>query len=456
MIKGGHNEPRKSEPTTNKENPQTQVSRENGGARGRSRANRTGSRLQARRNSSSATVEMEAKVPARRDCGAQGNQAGPEGQRGSEAHRAASGDGAVVTSAAGDVDRAAGHEKKESLGLDGPLYGRHLTKDQRQALMSFIDELRLQKSVEEICKALEIHPRSYYRWKTGSMKSQHGGGGGRNKIMPLEESRVVALSKKHPDWHCRRIAYHLEKKAKVFIGKTKVAEIMKAHGLNHPFEQKIPITQLIPTDMLLHEPWRPNYIWGMDWTWVNVNGKFMFLLVLLDWYSRKILSWGLYHQITQMEVVTVVTEAVITENIDRLPPGSMKPIVVADHGSANTAKYTRANIEIQGLKLWLSGIGRPTGNARTERVIGTLKREEINLQEQYAEETEAKVSIGKAIWDYNFNRPNQGNGGFAPNSVHHMGRAELAKRRANARQQAQALRRKHWEQESSPSSHSLT
>ena len=57
------------------------------------------------------------------------------------------------------------------------------------------------------------------------------------------------------------------------------------------------------------------------------------------------------------------------------------------------AKYTKNNIEIQGLKLWLSGIGRPTGNARTERVIGTLKREEINLQEQYANEEEAKTSI---------------------------------------------------------------
>src|SRR5580658_5005947 len=94
---------------------------------------------------------------------------------------------------------------------------------------------------------------------------------------------------------------------------------------------------------------------GHGLTWVNVEGRFMFLLVLLDWYSRKILSWGIYHQITQWQVVTVVTEAVALENIDLLPPGAMKPTVVADHGSANTAAYTKANIEIQGLKLWLSG-----------------------------------------------------------------------------------------------------
>jgi transposase InsO family protein len=203
------------------------------------------------------------------------------------------------------------------------------------------------------------------------MKANHGGGGGLNKITPKEEKKVVALAKKNPAWRCRQIAYHLECKSKVFIGKTKVAAIMKAHGLNHPIEQKTPLQQRTPEDMLLYEPWRRNLLLGMDWAWVNVDGKFKFLLVLLDWYSRRIISWGLYGKITQFEVVTILTEAVVIEQIDKLKAGELKPIVVADHGSANAAKYTKANVEIQGLKLWLSGIGRPTGNARTERVIGT-------------------------------------------------------------------------------------
>lgn len=326
---------------------------------------------------------------------------------------------------------------------------------QREALRDFIDENVRHHSVAKICTALEIHPRSYYRWKQ-SLCESHGGGGGKNKITPKEENAVVRLAKQNPDWHCRRIAYHLEKSAKSFIGKTKVAEIMRAHGLNHPFERRPAKPVIPPEDMLLYEPWRCNLVWGMDWTWVTVDGKFMFLLVLLDWYSRKILAWGLYHKITQLEVVTAVTDAVAMERIDLLPVGELTPFVVADHGSANCAAYTKSNIEIQGLTLWLSGIGRPTGNARTERVIGTLKREEIHLQEQYANEKEAHRLIGAKIFDYNFHRPNQGNGGFAPNSVHHMGRYELMKRRDRARQKAQELRRKHWEQEQSPSDTALT
>ena len=103
---------------------------------------------------------------------------------------------------------------------------------------------------------------------------------------------------------------------------------------------------------------------------------------------------GLFPEITKFQVVAVITHAVATEGIDELPEGAMKPRIVADHGSANIAAYTKKNIEVQGLDLWLSGIGRPTGNARTERVTGTLKREEIKLQEQYASEAEGRSRLG--------------------------------------------------------------
>lgn len=454
MIEGSHNEPREFE--TRKEEAQPQVRREDGGASVGGGAHRCQRRVSPRKHCPRAAVALEAKISAGRDFGPEGNQARPAAERGSGDDRDEVRDRASATGAAGNLDRTAGDEKKESLGLEGPLFGRHLTSVQRESLREFIDQARAQDPVATICAHLQIHPRSYYRWRRGDLSPTLGGGGGRNKITPLEEKRVVALVKKFPAWHCRRVAYHLEKTSKVFIGKTKVAEIMKAHGLNHPFERRPCRSVIEPADMLLHEPWKKNLLWGMDWTWITVDGKFMFLLVLLDWYSRKILSWGLHRQITKLEVVALVTDAVAAEGIDLLPVGAMKPYVVADHGSANAAKYTKHNIEIQGLKLWLSGIGRPTGNARTERVIGTLKREEINLQEQYAKEMEAKGSIQNAIWDYNFNRPNQGNGGHAPNSVHHCGRAKLMERRARARQQAEELRRKHWEPEQPPSTGLLT
>jgi len=329
------------------------------------------------------------------------------------------------------------------------LRGRHLNKEQRDLLLVEINAaIAKGESVTAICKTLEISTRSYYRWRNGeTCKETHGGGGGHNKITPLEEKRVVDFAKKNPSIRCRRIAYTLEREAKVFIGKTKVSEILLKHGLNHEFIKNQKEPKPIPAEILLHEPWKKNLLWGTDWTYLKIGGKFWFLLLIIDWYSRKILSYGLFPEITKFQVVAVVTEAVAIERIEELGPDELKPRLVADHGSANIAKYTRVNIEVQGLDYWLSGIGRPTGNARTERVMGTLKREEIDLQEEYESEEEAKRRISAMIHDYNFFRPNQGNGGFAPNSVHHIGRHVLSKRRKEARQKTQNRRREHWTQE---------
>lgn len=302
--------------------------------------------------------------------------------------------------------------------------------------------------MEAVCRVLELNPRAVYRWKSGRhSKAHHGGGGGRNKITPLEEKRVLTLARRFPQLRCRRIAYELERHSLAFIGKTRVAEILKAHGLNHEFVrgQKREIVE--PAEMLSHEPWRKNLLWGTDWTFLRIAGVFWFLLLILDWYSRKILAWGLFPRISRFEVVACVTEAISIEGIDALPPGALKPRLVADHGSANISTYTKANIEVQGLDLWLSGVNRPTGNARTERVIGTLKWEEIDLEGDYANESYARGRLRAAIDDYNYRRPNAGNGGFAPNSVHLVGRHVLWERRKTARQETELRRRKHWDQE---------
>jgi putative transposase len=319
----------------------------------------------------------------------------------------------------------------------------------RAEILNWIEEAgRAGERLETACEWLQLNPRAVYRWKSGATsKPRHGGGGGKNRITPLEEKRVLTLARKFPQLRCRRIAYELERKSIAFIGKTKVAEIMKKHGLSHEFIRGAKKPLDVPGEMLLHEPWRKNLLWGTDWTYLRIDERFWFLLLIIDWYSRKIVSWGLFPEVTQFQVVAVITNAVAAEGIDELLEGAMKPRVVADHGSANIAAYTKKNIEVQGLDLWLSGIGRPTGNARTERVMGTLKREEINLQDQYGSESEGRSRIGTAIWDYNFRRPNAGNGGFAPNSVHVQGRRALTERRKTARQHTENRRRNHWGQD---------
>jgi putative transposase len=443
MVRSRYEQFRESETKTEKN---SSFAGADGGACPGSREDRTEQTLPARGNRSGAAVALERKTSQGRDRRFKADEDGTQAESRSRNRRPQEGDRALERGTSRDEHRASIDKKKKQLGLEGDLHNRHLNKELREKLVELVKwALKEDETlgVTGACRCLEINPRAYYRWIKDNLSTK-AGGGGENKITPLEEKRIVEMAKKNPEWHCRKIAYQLEKKSLAFVGKTTVAEVMKKHGLNHPFERDMKAPMILPGDMLLHEPWRKNLLWGMDWTWVNVGDKFMYLLVLVDWYSRKILSWSLNRHITRFEVVSLVTNAAAVENIDKLPSEALKPIVVADHGSANAAEYTRENIEILGLKLWLCGIGRPTGNARTERTIGTLKNEEIKLQERYEDEDEAHERIKAKIHEYNFERPNAGNGGFAPNSVHVQGRYALTIRRKKARQTTDDRRRIYW------------
>ena len=336
--------------------------------------------LSKRKYSAKSVFSLEDKIQGSRNRRAEGSKTRKKTQKRSQGGELGKRTRTSEISIRRSKRRATTAEKKREFGLHGDLGGQHLAKEKRDAL---IVEIKLWvakgEAVTEICKTLEISTRAYYRWISGETnKNHHGGGGGNNKITPLEEKRVVAFARKNPEMRCRRIAYELERRAVVFIGKTRVAKILKDHGINHEFVKKQKEEKTIPAEMLLHEPWRKNLLWGTDWTYLKIAGKFWFLLLIIDWYSRKIISFGLFPEITKFQVVAVVTEGVALEGIDELGPDALKPRLVADHGSANIAKYTRTNIEVQGLDIWLSGVGRPTGNARAERVMNTLKREEYS------------------------------------------------------------------------------
>lgn len=348
-------------------------------------------------------------------------------------------------------------QKKSELGLEGDLRKRKLKPHERCGLLQGIEiAWSLGVSREESCRVLKLNSRAVYRWIAKDIKNKvHGGGGGQNKITAAEEDAIIELAKKRPDYRCRRIAYELEQKQGVFVGKTKVAEVMKKHELNHEFV-RIPKKQMPPiAQQLYFEPYKINLIWGLDWTYVLVAGRFMYLLIIVDWYSRLIVAWGLFHSITKYEVVATVTDAVAQQEIDLLSKDVMRPIVVADHGSPNTASYTEDNIEFLGLDLWLCGVARPTGNARTERTIGTLKHEEISLQKNYIDEKHAQEQIGQKIADYCFFRPNMGNGGFAPAVIHKHGRKKMYEQRKINRQNAFTVRRNGWSKQPGTSTQNL-
>lgn len=299
-------------------------------------------------------------------------------------------------------------------------------------------------SITEICSGLEVSTRRFRAWREQIRTDvQAHRGGGWNRITAAERERIVEVAKRYRQCRHRRVRYILERQGFYFSEST-VYRVLKEADLIEPWDRLMRPKKPEPAKICLWEPFRPNQVWGWDWTYVRVGGVFHFLIVLLDYYSRLIVGWSLVERVTSFEIRLLIGMAFADQGILDKPPEE-RPLLVSDQGAPNkanaTAKFLRQMLRVQHR---LAAVNRPTGNARTERVIGTLRDAELNLQWTYATFDEARGRMAPTIQDYNQRRPNMGNGGFTPALVHRHGRKKLTEQRELLKQKAQERRYRAW------------
>jgi len=173
-----------------------------------------------------------------------------------------------------------------------------------------------------------------------------------------------------------------------------------------------------PWKTVRYEPFRPNQIWGEDWTILTIAGVRYYLLTIIDYFSRFIVAWGIVKSVSQREVQNLLALASMSEHIDQK---SSKPMIRFDQGSPNMAHSTRRLIEDLEMLFSPARAHRPTDNARQERWYRTVKQEEIYCYPTYPTEEIARHSLGKYIEEYNERRPHQALLNFTPGYVHRMG-----------------------------------
>jgi transposase InsO family protein len=129
----------------------------------------------------------------------------------------------------------------------------------------------------------------------------------------------------------------------------------------------------------------PNHVWVADITYVRVQEEFLFLAVLMDLYTRAIRGWHLGRTLGEELTYTALEQALAQHG----PPA----IHHSDHGIQYLARGYTDKLQKQQTQISLSSIGRPTENGFCERLMRTLKEEEVYLQD-YADEVEARERIG--------------------------------------------------------------
>jgi putative transposase len=142
---------------------------------------------------------------------------------------------------------------------------------------------------------------------------------------------------------------------------------------------------------------RPNHVWGVDITYVRLRGGWLYLVAVLDWYSRYVVSWEL-DQTLEMPFVL--------DAVDRALAQATPTIWNSDQGSHFTSPQYIDRLKQANVQISMDGKGRALDNIFTERLWRTVKYEEVYLHD-YAQPKEARQQLGQYFEFYNHQRPHQ-------------------------------------------------
>lgn len=142
----------------------------------------------------------------------------------------------------------------------------------------------------------------------------------------------------------------------------------------------------------------PNHVWSLDITYIKLKGAWMYLVAIIDWYSRFVLSWELSDTMTVDFCISALEEALTY---------GLPEIHNSDQGSQMTAeKYLAILKRYPTIRISMDHKGRCFDNIFIERFWRSLKYEEVYLKE-YQSPREARVSIGAYMEFYNYKRFHQ-------------------------------------------------
>ena len=153
----------------------------------------------------------------------------------------------------------------------------------------------------------------------------------------------------------------------------------------------------------------PNQVWCVDISYIPMRRGFLYLVAIMDWFSRKVLAWRLSNSMEADFCVEALKEALAKYG----PPEIMN----SDQGSQFTGfEWTNALTEA-GVKISMDGRGRWIDNRMIERLWRSLKYECVYLN-AFETGSEARGGIGRWIDYYNTDRPHSTHGILTPNEAY--------------------------------------
>jgi transposase InsO family protein len=202
---------------------------------------------------------------------------------------------------------------------------------------------------------------------------------------------IKAIKLSHPFWGYRRVRAWLKYREGLPVGYKRIYRLMKENDLLVP--QKRYRAKRQPTSRKPRAQ-RPGQFWGIDMTKFIIPGLgWAYLVIVLDWFSRKVVGWQLSCRCRTQEWREALEEAVIQEFPHGVRGQELK--LVSDNGcqpSSGSFLRMTATLDIEQI---FTSFNNPKGNAETERFMRTLK-EELLWLEEFAGLDEAREKL--SVW----------------------------------------------------------
>jgi putative transposase len=218
---------------------------------------------------------------------------------------------------------------------------------------------------------------------------------------------------RHPFYGSRKLGSYLRRQGHV-VNRKRVQRLMRLMGLvsvapKPNTSKKHAAHKVYPYLLGGLSIERPNQVWCSDITYIRLQGGFVYLVAVMDWYSRKVLSWEVSNTMDNAFCVSALEQAIGLYGIPEL--------FNSDQGAQFTSNDFIAVLQQHAIKISMDGRGRWVDNVFIERLWRSVKYEAIYLKD-YCTVAALRQGLDKYFEFYNDERPHQTFDSHTPSEVY--------------------------------------
>ena len=246
-------------------------------------------------------------------------------------------------------------------------------------------------SIRKQCELVGLNRRSYYN------------------VRKFESPENLDIMKhldreytEQPVFGSRRMVQVLKQKYGMQINRKRAQRLMRKMGLEAIYPKRRlslsgPESEVFPYLLRDVEVNRPDQVWAADITYIPMKSGFMYLVAIIDWYSRKVIAWELSNSLSAEFCVRALERA--------LQHGTPEIFNTDQGGQFGSKEFTQL-LKDRKVKISMDGKGRCYDNIFVERFWRTVKYEEVYLK-SYSDGQEAYQELSRFFRRYNTERPHQ-------------------------------------------------